>query len=110
MTALLVDTSNAPPVETVARRGGGLWGAIRRSRKGQVGLVMLFVFCVFAAVPQLFTSVRHPNDLAFAPRLPPSGAHWLGTTALGQDIWCTARANRWSSPWWQEHSRRCYRW
>jgi peptide/nickel transport system permease protein len=87
MTALLVDTSGAPPVETVARRRGGFFGAIRRSRKAQVGLAMLFVFCAFAVVPQLFTSVRHPNDLAFAPRLPPSGAHWLGTTALGQDIW-----------------------
>src|SRR5215472_9836667 len=87
MTALLVDTSGAPPVETVARRRGGFLGAVRRSRKAQVGLAMLFVFCVFAVVPQLFTSVRHPNDLAFAPRLPPSGAHWLGTTALGQDIW-----------------------
>ena len=88
MTALLVDVSTAtgpPPV--TRRRSGALWAAILRSRKAQVGLVLLFVFCVFAAVPQLFTSVRHPNDLAFTPRLGPSGAHWLGTTALGQDIW-----------------------
>jgi len=48
---------------------------------------MFFVFCVFAAVPWLFTPVRHPNDLAFEPALPPSRQHLLGTTTLGQDIW-----------------------
>jgi peptide/nickel transport system permease protein len=38
-------------------------------------------------VPGLFTSVHQPNALAFTPSQPPSGAHWLGTTSLGQDIW-----------------------
>jgi peptide/nickel transport system permease protein len=42
---------------------------------------------VLAIAPQLFTDVRQPNRLAFAPSLAPSGAHWLGTTSLGQDIW-----------------------
>jgi peptide/nickel transport system permease protein len=42
---------------------------------------------VFAAAPGWFTSVDHPNDLVFSPGLSPSGAHWLGTTSLGQDIW-----------------------
>lgn len=88
MTALLVDTSTAgtqpPPVR---RRGGGLWRAVLSSKKALVGVVLFLIFCVLAIVPQLFTSVRHPNDLAFSPSLPPSGAHWLGTTSLGQDIW-----------------------
>jgi len=89
MTALLVDTSaatTAPPAAT-RRRGGGLWRAVLGSRKAMVGLVLLFVFCVLAAVPGLFTSVDDPNRLQFDPSLPPSGAHWLGTTSLGQDIW-----------------------
>ncbi|MDX6243459.1 MAG: peptide/nickel transport system permease protein [Frankiales bacterium] len=88
MTALLVDTtaakSAAPPVR---RRGGGLLTAVRTSRKAMVGLIIFLIFCVLAAAPALFTSVRHPNDLAFLPSLPPSAHHWLGTTSLGQDIW-----------------------
>jgi len=84
MTGLLVDTSGRAATR---RRGSGLTAAIRRSRKAQVGLVILLVFCIVAVVPGLFTSVRHPNALQFTPRLGPSGEHWLGTTSLGQDIW-----------------------
>ena len=84
MTGLLVDTSGRA---VTRRRGSGLTAAIRRSRKAQVGLVILLVFCIIAVVPGLFTSVRHPNALQFTPRLGPSGEHWLGTTSLGQDIW-----------------------
>jgi len=84
MTGLLVDTSGRADTR---RRGSGLTAAIRRSRKAQVGLVILLVFCIIAVVPGLFTSVRHPNALQFTPRLGPSGEHWLGTTSLGQDIW-----------------------
>jgi peptide/nickel transport system permease protein len=89
MTALLVDTSTATsaPPAPVRRRGGGVLRAVLASRKAIIGLVIFGIFCVLAIVPQLFTSVRHPNRLAFAPSLPPSGAHWLGTTSLGQDIW-----------------------
>jgi peptide/nickel transport system permease protein len=88
VTALLLDTTAAtgasPPVR---RRGGGLLTAVRSNRKAMVGTILFGIFCVFAALPWLFTSVRHPNDLAFAPSLPPSARHWLGTTSLGQDIW-----------------------
>jgi peptide/nickel transport system permease protein len=52
-----------------------------------VGFAIFFVFCLLAAVPGLFTSVRHPSDVAFLPALQPSAHHWLGTTSLGQDIW-----------------------
>jgi peptide/nickel transport system permease protein len=89
MTALLVDTSTATAAPPAAARrwGGGLWRAVLGSRKAMVGLGILFVFCVLAVVPGLFTSVDDPNRLQFDPSLPPSGAHWLGTTSLGQDIW-----------------------
>jgi peptide/nickel transport system permease protein len=89
MTALLVDTTAAAGDATTRtrRRGGGLITAVRTNRKAMVGLILFVIFCVLAAAPELFTSVRHPNDLAFAPSLQPSAKHWLGTTSLGQDIW-----------------------
>ena len=85
MTALLVDSST-PAGTPVRRRGGGLWAAVRSSRKAMVGLAIFLVFAVLAVVPQLFTSVRDPNALEFEPGLGSSRAHLLGTTALGQDI------------------------
>jgi peptide/nickel transport system permease protein len=87
MTALLVDTAPAEAPATPTRRRGGILRGALRSRKAVIGLFILAVFTLFAAAPGLFTSVDHPNQLAFVPSLPPSGAHWLGTTALGQDIW-----------------------
>ena len=85
MTALLVDSST-PTAAPVRRRGGGLWAAVRGSRKAMVGLAIFLVFAVLAAVPQLFTSVEDPNALEFQPGLGSSREHLLGTTALGQDI------------------------
>jgi peptide/nickel transport system permease protein len=87
MTALLTGAPGTTAEPTARRRGGGLLRAVLRSRKALIGLGLFLIFVVLAAVPQLFTSVRDPNKLAFQPGLPPSGAHLLGTTALGQDIW-----------------------
>jgi len=73
---------------TSRRAGARMWTAVQRSPKAVVGLGIFAVFCVLAAVPQLFTSVRDPLVCcAFDARLPPSVDHPLGTTPLGQDIW-----------------------
>jgi len=87
MTALLVDTAAAGDGPPIRHRGTGLLTAIRSSLKAMVGSIIFGVFCLLAAAPELFTSVRHPNELAFVPAQSPSGKHWLGTTSLGQDIW-----------------------
>jgi peptide/nickel transport system permease protein len=87
MTAILVGTAPATdPAPTVRRRGGGLWSAVRGNRKAMVGLALFLLFCVVAAFPQLFTAVRHPNDIAFTPLQHPNSRNWLGTTGLGQDV------------------------
>jgi peptide/nickel transport system permease protein len=87
MTALLTTAAPAEPAPT-KRRGGGLLGSLRHNPKALTGLIIFVIFLIFAIVPQLFTSVRDPNKLAFAPSLPPGqDGHLFGTTALGQDIW-----------------------
>ncbi|MEO8749018.1 MAG: ABC transporter permease [Allobranchiibius sp.] len=87
MTVLLVSGAGTEAADEPHRHRGGLLSSILHSRKAMVGFFIFFVFTVAAIVPQLFTSVRDPNALQFTPALPPSGAHLLGTTALGQDIW-----------------------
>ncbi len=87
MTALLTTAAPTTMPPPRRRRGGGLLRTLVRNPKALTGLIIFLLFTVFAAVPQLFTSVRDPNRLAFAPSVPPSGEHLLGTTALGQDIW-----------------------
>src|SRR5262249_2938675 len=70
------------------RAGARMWTAVRRSPKAAVGLAIFLVFCLLAAFPQLFPSVRRPMACCQYPsRLPPSGSHLLGTTQLGQDIY-----------------------
>lgn len=80
----------APPPDKApprSRPAGGIWQAIRTNPKAMTGTVILLVFTVIAAFPTLFTSVDHPDEATFTPRLGPSTAHLLGTTALGQDIY-----------------------
>ena len=66
------------PVGTLAR-------AIASNRKATAGFVILAVFCFLAAFPGL---IAHDNPQAeiYQPTLQPSGAHLLGTTAYGQDL------------------------
>ena len=75
------------PRRSSRRRGGGLLAAVRSNRKAMVGVVLLVLFTVVAAFPQWFTSIEDPDAHQFELSLPPSSAHWLGTTAFGQDIY-----------------------
>ena len=75
------------PRRSSHKRGGGLVAAVRSNRKAMVGVVLLLIFVILAAVPQWFTSVHNPDAHQFDLGLPPSSEHWLGTTAFGQDIY-----------------------
>jgi peptide/nickel transport system permease protein len=90
MSAILANTSavTEPPSPARLRARGGLWTAVRTNRKAMAGLIIFLIFSAMALVPQLFTSVKHPNDAAQYPSLAhPGSHHWLGTTQLGQDIY-----------------------
>jgi peptide/nickel transport system permease protein len=90
MSAILANTAVVTRSTTPPRRraGGGLWTAVRTNRKAMAGLIIFLIFLAMAVVPQLFTSVKHPNDAAqYASLAHPGSHHWLGTTQLGQDIY-----------------------
>lgn len=90
MSAILANTAVVTGAPEPARRraGGGLWTAVRSNRKAMAGLIIFVIFALMAAVPRLFTSVKHPNDAAqYASLAHPGSQHWLGTTQLGQDIY-----------------------
>lgn len=85
VTATTEATTTAPP--TRQRTGTGVFRAVIGNGKALAGAILLAIFVIAAAVPQLFTSVTDPNKRQFALMLPPSAHHILGTTAFGQDIW-----------------------
>ena len=59
--------------------------AVRSNRKATAGAVLLAVFIFIAIFPGLLAH-DSPSADAYAPRLGPSTAHLLGTTAYGQDM------------------------
>jgi peptide/nickel transport system permease protein len=82
----------APPGQ--ARRGARpalsrIFRAVRSNRKATVGTVLLVIFILLALFPGV---IAHDNPSAeiYQRSLGPSGAHLLGTTALGQDIFAQA--------------------
>ena len=89
MTGLIVQSpaGSEALLEPARRKSrGGIWGAVRTSRKAMAGLIIFIVFLVLAIVPQLFASKHDTEALSSGSSLSPSGQHWLGTTTLGQDI------------------------
>jgi peptide/nickel transport system permease protein len=89
-----VETQAPPLLAGQAGFTGGVTGArslrrmaraITANRKATVGAALLLFFIVIAAIPGVIAH-DDPNAEAYAKLLPPSAQHWLGTTALGQDI------------------------
>jgi peptide/nickel transport system permease protein len=73
------------PPRRRARPGGNLLQAVRHNHKATAGALLLLLFLVLAVFPGQIAPYSY-SSMAFAPGLQPSSAHWLGTTALGQDI------------------------
>jgi peptide/nickel transport system permease protein len=51
-----------------------------------IGAVFILVFIICAAIPQLLTHYDPVKQTLSETLLPPSSAHWLGTDALGRDL------------------------
>jgi peptide/nickel transport system permease protein len=80
-------TGPAPMVAAVKHgRWGDLWRAISRNKKALVGVLLLALFVVLAIFPGQIAPYNGQAEI-FSPALPPSRAHWLGTTSYGQDIY-----------------------
>jgi peptide/nickel transport system permease protein len=80
-TTVTVPASHVP-VNSAARR---IWRAVRRNRKATAGAILLFFFCFLGLFPGL---IAHDDPTAeiYGRSMGISGAHLLGTTAYGQDI------------------------
>jgi len=83
--------AEAPPVTPPGKsvwlaRVAGMAKALTSNRKAVFGFLILLVFTIMA----VFAPLIAPYDPSTAgidlPSLPPSGAHLLGTTSTGQDI------------------------
>jgi peptide/nickel transport system permease protein len=59
--------------------------ALRGNRKALAGAIILAVFAIVALIPGLIAPYD-PHAQIFEQAMPPSAAHWLGTTGNGQDI------------------------
>jgi oligopeptide/dipeptide ABC transporter ATP-binding protein len=67
------------------RRGVKFWRAVRHNRKATAGALLLLFFLVLAVFPGQIAPYSGTAEI-FQPGLGPSGAHWFGTTAYGQDV------------------------
>lgn len=57
-----------------------------QDKRSRTGLIILAVFVLIAVFAPVLTPYS-PTDTNFLPMAAPSGQHWLGTTASGQDVW-----------------------
>jgi peptide/nickel transport system permease protein len=78
----------APVRRAARRRPRGFTSGVRvvwSNRLARLGIAML-AFFVLVAIFAPWLAPYDPHDSDFDRRLPPSGAHWLGTTATGEDV------------------------
>jgi peptide/nickel transport system permease protein len=62
-----------------------LWRAVRKNRKATAGAILLLIFCFLGLFPGLIAR-DSPTLEIYGRSMGVSGAHLLGTTAYGQDL------------------------
>jgi peptide/nickel transport system permease protein len=75
----------APSEVQLTRRGRRARLGIFRNTKALVGVVILSFFIIIAIIGP-WIAPYDPSKVTPESMLPPSAAHWLGTTGTGQDI------------------------
>lgn len=86
------DASSAPPGDAVALEAAparaGVWRRLWRDPMGRAGVYLLAVVLLVVLVgPLVFPFNSQDFGTSAASILqPPSAAHWMGTTELGQDV------------------------
>lgn len=65
-----------------------VWRRFRRNIPALVGIVIIFLFVIFAIIGPLVVPYRYDKVDLLSTYQVPSRAHWFGTDALGRDIWC----------------------
>jgi oligopeptide/dipeptide ABC transporter ATP-binding protein len=77
---------SGPPEEATRRSvGADLWRAVAHNRKALVGLGLLLLFVVLAAIPGQIAP-DDPRAKIYPRGLGPSWHHLFGTTAYGEDV------------------------
>ncbi|MFG2555551.1 ABC transporter permease [Streptomyces sp. NPDC048581] len=85
MTAIEIATATTPTAPARTSRRRGLLRQLIDSKKALAGLILLALFALLA----LLAPVLAPGDPSLINSTgsqAPSAAHWLGTTAKGQDV------------------------
>jgi peptide/nickel transport system permease protein len=86
-TTPLVNTEQAPAESQslMSVRLQDLWRMLRENPKMLAGVCIVAFFILLALIGPLFIH-SDPNAITHDTLLPPSAAHWLGTTQNGQDV------------------------
>lgn len=82
-------TLNAPETEpvTAAQAGGRkFWSVLTRSKWVTAGLIIFVIYVIMAIVGPMIAPYDPQFQNYTAVLQPPSPAHWLGTTQLGEDV------------------------
>jgi peptide/nickel transport system permease protein len=83
ITASGATTTEAPPVESPARRA---WRRLRRRRGAMVGLVVIILFILLALLAPWVAPYDPLKQGWSLVRKAPSAAHWFGTDEVGRDL------------------------
>ncbi|GER88232.1 peptide ABC transporter permease [Dictyobacter vulcani] len=94
-----LDALRRPWYERLGRGVQTVWQQVTRNKKVAVGTVIVLFFILVAILGPFFIHTD-PNRLSDNAQAAPSAAHWLGTTAVGQDIFSQLVVGTRSSIFW----------